>query len=309
MLIDQNRCRSWRYCVSACPYKKPYYNWASGKMEKCILCYPRIESGLPPACFHSCVGKIRSFGLIFYDMDRVEEAALAEDQDLIEAQRDIILDPFDPEVIKGAKESGISEDWIDAAQRSPIYKIVKKWELALPLHAEFRTLPSLFYIPPLAPITTSVGKNTPTEEDIFNMDKPDEGPLISLDELEKLRVPIKYLASMFGAGNEEVVKTTLLRQLAVRHYSRSIRVDDKPDLEVLKRVGLSEEDAKEIVRSFSLAFYNERFVVPNAKREEADISPYTERGVAGFDQMNPWSPMKRRKSYFKSHHTKSKNYE
>jgi nitrate reductase beta subunit len=141
------------------------------------------------------------------------------------------------------------------------------------------------------------------------MDKPEEGPLISLDELEKLRVPIKYLASMFGAGNEEVVKTTLLRQLAVRHYSRSIRVDDKPDLEVLKRVGLSEEDAKEIVRSFSLAFYNERFVVPNAKREEADISPYTERGVAGFDQMNPWSPMKRRKSYFKSHHTKSKNYE
>ncbi len=65
-------------------------------------------------------------------MDRVEEAALAEDQDLIEAQRDIILDPFDPEVIKGAKESGISEDWIDAAQRSPIYKIVKKWEIGAP---------------------------------------------------------------------------------------------------------------------------------------------------------------------------------
>jgi nitrate reductase beta subunit len=114
---------------------------------------------------------------------------------------------------------------------------------------------------------------------------------------------------MFGAGNEEVVKKALLRQLAVRHYQRSIRVDNKPNVEVLDRVGLSEEDAKEIVRALSLAFYNERFVVPNAKREDTDISPYTERGLAGFDQMNPWSPMKRRKSYFKSYHTGSKTHE
>jgi nitrate reductase beta subunit len=278
-------------------------------MEKCILCYPRIEAGLPPVCFHTCVGKIRSFGLIFYDMDRVEEAALADDKDLVEAQRDIILDPHDPAVIKAARESGISDDWIDAAQRSPVYKIVKLWELALPLHPEFRTLPSLFYIPPLAPIVTSRGENTPTEEDIFDMEKPAEGPLLSLDELDKFRVPFKYLAGMFGAGNEEVVRKTLLRQLAVRHYSRSIRVDNKPNLEVLKAVGLSEDDAKGIVRAFSLSFYNERFVVPNAKREETDISPYTERGLAGYDQMNPWSPMKRRKSYYKSHHTGSKTYE
>ncbi|HER27449.1 MAG TPA: nitrate reductase subunit beta [Rhodospirillales bacterium] len=309
VLIDQKRCRSWRYCVSSCPYKKPYYNWASGKMEKCILCYPRIESGMPPVCFHSCVGKIRSFGLIFYDMDRVEEAALAEDKDLVEAQRDIILDPFDPEVIKGAKESGLSDDWIDAAQRSPVYKIVKQWKLALPLHPEFRTLPSLFYIPPLAPITTSKGKNTPTDEDIFDMDKPLEGPLLSLDEMDKFRVPFKYLATMFSAGNDEVVKTALMRQLAVRHYERSKRVDGKPDLDVLERVGLSEEDANGIVRAFSLAFYDERFVVPNAKREDANMSPYTERGFAGFDQMNPWSAMKRKKSSHKSYHSDTKDYE
>jgi nitrate reductase beta subunit len=139
------------------------------------------------------------------------------------------------------------------------------------------------------------------------MDKPADGPLLGLDELDKFRVPFKYLAGMFGAGNEEVVRKTLLRQLAVRHYSRSIRVDNKPDLEVLKKVGLSEEDAKGIVRALSLAFYNERFVVPNAKREEADLSPYTERGLAGFDQMNPWSPMKRRKSYHKAHDTGGKS--
>ena len=114
---------------------------------------------------------------------------------------------------------------------------------------------------------------------------------------------------MFGAGNDEVVKRTLLRQLAVRHYERSIRVDKKPDIAVLERVGLTQEDAKGIVRALSLSFYNERFVVPNTKREDADISPYTERGFAGFENMTPWSPMKRRKSYFKSYHTGAKDYE
>ena len=309
VLIDQDRCRNWRYCISSCPYKKPYYNWASGKMEKCILCYPRIESGLPPVCFHSCVGKIRSFGVLLYDMDMVNEVTLADDQDLVTKHREAILDPFDPIVIEAAKKEGLGDDWIDAAQRSPIYKIVKKWEIALPLHPEFRTLPSLFYIPPLAPITTSAGKNTPLDTDVFDMTKPEKGPLVDLDELDKFRLPIAYLASMFGAGNEQVVKTALLRQLAVRHHERSLRVEKKPNLDVLKQVGLTEEDAKEMVRGLSLAFYDERFVLPTTKREGAEISPYTERGLAGFDKMNPWSPMKRRKSYFKSYHTDSKDYE
>jgi nitrate reductase beta subunit len=64
-------------------------------------------------------------------------------------------------------------------------------------------------------------------------------------------------------------------------------------LKVLDQVGLSEEDAKEIVRALSLAFLNERFVVPTTKREKTNIDPYTERGFAGFDQANPWSAMKK----------------
>src|SRR5262249_18579261 len=67
VLVSQERCRAWRMCVSGCPYKKTYFNWATGKAEKCILCYPRLESGQPPACFHSCVGRIRYIGLLLYD--------------------------------------------------------------------------------------------------------------------------------------------------------------------------------------------------------------------------------------------------
>ena len=34
VLIDQTACRAWRMCVTACPYKKTYYNWHTGKSEK-----------------------------------------------------------------------------------------------------------------------------------------------------------------------------------------------------------------------------------------------------------------------------------
>ncbi|GIW52200.1 MAG: respiratory nitrate reductase subunit beta [Gemmatimonadales bacterium] len=309
VLIDQTRCRNWRYCISACPYKKPYYNWRTGKMEKCILCYPRVELGMPPVCFHSCVGRIRSFGVILYDLDRVQEAALAEEKDLVRAQREIILDPFDPKVIAAARDAGIPDDWIDAAQRSAPYRLIKQWELALPLHPEFRTLPMLWYIPPLSPVTTSAGQRSPDENDVFDMAEPSNGPLLSLDELSKFRVPLKYLANLFAAGNEEEVKKSLLRQLAVRHYERSIRVDRNPDLKVLERVGLTEEDARGIVRGLSLAFYHERFVIPTTKREKADLSPYTERGFAGFAEMTLSSPLGRRRSYHRAYHTPEKKYE
>ena len=47
VLIDQDKCRGWRMCITGCPYKKIYFNWKSGKSEKCIFCYPRIEAGQP----------------------------------------------------------------------------------------------------------------------------------------------------------------------------------------------------------------------------------------------------------------------
>jgi nitrate reductase beta subunit len=71
VLIDQDKCRGWRMCVSGCPYKKIYYNWKSGKAEKCIFCYPRIEAGQPTVCSETCVGRIRYLGVLLYDADRI----------------------------------------------------------------------------------------------------------------------------------------------------------------------------------------------------------------------------------------------
>ncbi|EET2942259.1 nitrate reductase subunit beta [Escherichia coli] len=78
VLIDQDKCRGWRLCISGCPYKKICFNWKSGKSEKCIFCYPRIESGQPTVCSETCVGRIRYLGVLLYDADRIEEASSTE---------------------------------------------------------------------------------------------------------------------------------------------------------------------------------------------------------------------------------------
>jgi DMSO reductase family type II enzyme iron-sulfur subunit len=59
VLIDQARCRGYRYCVAACPYKKIYFNPTAGRSEKCLFCYPRVEKGTPQACAYQCVGRAR----------------------------------------------------------------------------------------------------------------------------------------------------------------------------------------------------------------------------------------------------------
>ena len=159
VLVDQEKCRGWRFCVSGCPYKKVYFNHRTGKAEKCTLCYPRIEAGLPTICSETCVGRIRYLGLVLYDSDRVEAAASVPDEhDLLDAQRDVFLDPEDPAVRAQAARDGIPDDWIEAARRSPVYALAHRYRVALPLHPEYRTLPMVWYVPPLSPIV-----NTPRD--------------------------------------------------------------------------------------------------------------------------------------------------
>ena len=55
--------------------QKIFYNWETNKAEKCVFCYPRLENGLPQICAETCVGRMRYVGVVFYDMDKVEEMA------------------------------------------------------------------------------------------------------------------------------------------------------------------------------------------------------------------------------------------
>jgi len=64
VLIDQQRCRGYRECVKACPYKRPMFNHVTRVSEKCIFCYPAMEKGIIPRCMRNCIGKIRMVGAI-----------------------------------------------------------------------------------------------------------------------------------------------------------------------------------------------------------------------------------------------------
>jgi nitrate reductase beta subunit len=64
VVIDQDRCQGYRYCIKACPYKKIYFNEVTGKSEKCIFCYPRLEKGEVNACAAQCPGRLRFVGLL-----------------------------------------------------------------------------------------------------------------------------------------------------------------------------------------------------------------------------------------------------
>lgn len=129
VLVDQSRCRGYRFCVKGCPYKKIYWNPEEKVSQKCIFCYPRLPIYNPATqtwdpnpgpddhnlkrnfCFSQCVGRIRYVG--YY------------------------------EPAKGPTHAD--------NLRYNVNRLVDQYKVALRLHPEFGTEPNLFYIPPLSP--------------------------------------------------------------------------------------------------------------------------------------------------------------
>jgi nitrate reductase / nitrite oxidoreductase, beta subunit len=270
VLIDQDKCRGWRMCVSACPYKKIYYNWSSGKSEKCTLCYPRLEAGMPTVCSETCVGRIRYLGVVLYDADRIEAAAATEnEQDLYDAQLDVFLDPNDPRVLAEARLEGIPETWLEAARRSPVYKMAMEWKIAFPLHPEYRTLPMVWYVPPLSPIQSAAAAGK------IGLDG-------EMPDVRSLRIPVKYLANLLTAGNEEPVVEGLERMLAMRAYMRAKTIDGVIDETIAHRVGLSGAQIEDMYKIMAIANYEDRFVIPTSHRELSVEDAFDLRGSCGF---------------------------
>lgn len=64
VLINEDRCKGYRFCQEACPYKKIYYNELEGVSQKCIFCFPRIDKGVTTACSRQCPGRVRFVGYL-----------------------------------------------------------------------------------------------------------------------------------------------------------------------------------------------------------------------------------------------------
>jgi DMSO reductase family type II enzyme iron-sulfur subunit len=137
VLINEKRCKGYRFCMEACPYKRIFFNFKKDVSQKCIFCYPRLEQGVAPACARQCPGRLRHIGYL--------------------------------------------DD-----ENSSVYKLVKKWKVALPLHGEFGTGPNVFYIPPLSPNRVDAEGNK---------------------DFSSPRIPLEYLEGLFGPRVSEVLET------------------------------------------------------------------------------------------------------
>ncbi len=201
VLVDQDTCRGWRMCVTACPYKKVYTNTSTGKAEKCTFCFPRIEAGM-------------------------------------------------------------NDEWIEAAQLSPIWKLAMKFRVALPLHPEYRTMPMVWYIPPLSPVLDAVkdrGGDETDADDVFHA-------------IADLRIPVEYLASIFTAGDSDVVGGVLMKLAAMRSYMRELTLDGTVRQDLLDATGMNAEDLEELYRLLAIAKYEDRYIIPAAaKRDAAEL--------------------------------------
>lgn len=261
VLVSQDICRGWRHCVPSCPYKKIFYNWDTNKAEKCTFCYPRLENGRPQVCAETCVGRMRFAGVLLYDMDKVEEIASTKSEtDIYKNTLDIILDPNDPEVIKAAKAEGIPEAWLKAAQKSPVYQLVKEWQVALPLHPEYRTLPMVWYVPPLSPILQKFTAH------------------VYLPDADEMRMPLKYLAQLFTAGDTQALGRVLQKLLDMREFMKR---REQGEAEGHRTPELSAEQMLKMFRLLAIAKYNERFVIPSDV--PVDLEERREKqGQAGF---------------------------
>lgn len=61
---DASKCMGCRYCMAACPFRIPTYEWHSPapRVRKCIMCIERVTAGKPTACSEACPAGATLFG-------------------------------------------------------------------------------------------------------------------------------------------------------------------------------------------------------------------------------------------------------
>ena len=193
VLVDQAKCRGWRFCVSGCPYKKVYFNHRPARPRSARSAIRASR----PACRRSArrpawgasatSASCSTTPTAWRRRRRCPTSTICSTR----SARCSSTRRTRPCASRRARD-GIPDDWIEAARRSPVYALAHRYRVALPLHPEYRTLPMVWYVPPLSPIVNTL------EEDGYEADPDQVFPAI-----DAMRIPVDYLANLLAAGDSE----------------------------------------------------------------------------------------------------------
>ncbi len=132
--------------------------------------------------------------------------------------------------------------------------------MALPLHPEYRTMPMVWYIPPLSPVVDAVAHTGHDGEDRDNL----------FAAIDTLRIPIEYLANLFTAGDIRPGRRACCA--SSRRCGRTCATSTSagtPTSRSRQAVGMTGEEIYEMFRLLAIAKYDERYVIPRAHAEQA----------------------------------------
>jgi nitrate reductase beta subunit len=137
----------------------------------------------------------------------------------------------------------------------------------------------LFYVPPLLPLLA----------------EREDGVVRTTDGLfstiERSRLPVRYLAGLFAAGNEGEVEAAYRKLLAVRLWRRAESVGDVDAAEAdraLAEARLTKADARAIHAASYSSRLEDRVVLPPGGRDGSVGERPEARGEAGFSRTRVW---------------------
>jgi len=117
----------------------------------------------------------------------------------------------------------------------------------------------VWYIPPLSPVVDVVASSGSDGEDARTL----------FAAIDRLRIPMEYLAGLFTAGDVPAVADSLRRLAAMRSHMRNINLGEQQDPAIAASVGMTATEIEEMYRLLAIAKYEERYVIPTAHTEEA----------------------------------------
>ncbi len=218
---------------------------------------------------------------MLYDADRIEEAASdrrragslrGAAQGLPRSQRSR-GDRAGPR----RRHSGA---WLEAARQSPIWKMAMEWKVAFPLHPEYRTLPMVWYVPPLSPITAAA------EAGKIGHRRRHAGCAVAAHPAEISRQSADRGRGGAGCGRARADAGDA-RLYARQDGGRRASTRPSPG-----GSGSPAQQIEEMYHIMAIANYEDRFVIPTSHRE-VDEDAYELRGSVRL-LLRRWLPAQRR---------------